>query len=106
MGAGCTHGGGILRLGATCPGPRNCTACQGWSTRPAPRPDRAEYFYAGSTSLTTAIQRTLNFLELYFDGEYGPCKSFSAFPQIPYRWIQPIIVPSATKIPMWDMGER
>jgi len=45
-----------------------------------PRPDRAEYFYAGSTSPGSgAIQRTLNFQELYLNGEYAPLERFSAF---------------------------
>jgi hypothetical protein len=58
-----------------------------------PRPDRAEYFYAGSTSPGNgAIQRTLNFQELYLNGEYAPLERFSAFVQVPFRWIQPFLV--------------
>lgn len=63
----------------------------------APRPDRAEYFYAGcngSSSCRGAIQRTLNFQELYINGEYAPLTRFSAFVQLPFRWIQPFFVPN------------
>jgi hypothetical protein len=63
----------------------------------APRPDRAEYFYAGcngSPSCKGAIQRTLNFQELYLLGEYAPRERFSAFVQVPFRWIQPMFVPN------------
>ena len=61
-----------------------------------PRPDRAEYFYAGSNApaaSTSAVQRTLNFQELYLYGEYAPLSRFSGFVQIPFRWIQPSFVP-------------
>lgn len=67
-----------------------------------PRPDRAEYFYAGSSAPaanTVAVQRTLNFQELYFSGEYAPTKFMSAFVMVPYRWIEPFFVPSATRAP-------
>lgn len=67
-----------------------------------PRPDRAEYFYSGSSkpaANTVAVQRTLNFQELYFNGEYAPCKFLSAFVMVPYRWIEPYFVPSATRTP-------
>ena len=68
----------------------------------APRPDRAEYFYAGTSSPaspSSAIQRTLNFQQLYLDGEYSPISRLSAFVQIPFRWIQPFFVPSPTLTP-------
>jgi hypothetical protein len=61
-----------------------------------PRPDRAEYFYAGcngSSSCSSAIQRTLNFQQLYLNGEYAPLQRFSAFVQVPFRWIQFFFVP-------------
>jgi hypothetical protein len=64
----------------------------------APRPDRAEYFYAGcngSSSCSGAIQRTLNFQQLYLKGEYAPIERFSAFVQVPFRWVQPIFVPNS-----------
>jgi hypothetical protein len=57
-----------------------------------PRPDRAEYFYAGENSTPpggSPLQRSLNFQQLYFSGEYAPVKRFSVFTLIPYRWIQP-----------------
>lgn len=63
----------------------------------APRPDRAEYFYAGcngSSSCIGGIQRTLNFQELYLKGEYAPLKRFSAFVQVPFRWVQPFFIPN------------
>jgi len=63
-----------------------------------PRPDRAEYLYAGcngSSSCRGGIQRTLNFQELYFNGEFAPLKRFSAFVQVPFRWIQPFFVPNS-----------
>lgn len=67
-----------------------------------PRPDLAEYFYAGHAkpvSPTSSFQRTLNFQQLYFNAEYTPGHSFSGFLQIPYRWIQPFFLPSATRTP-------
>ncbi len=60
-----------------------------------PRPDRAEYFYAGAccpAPLNQAVQRTLNFQQLYMSGEYAPIKRFSVFTTIPYRWIQPFYI--------------
>lgn len=68
----------------------------------APRPDRAEYFYAGSTSRdpsTTAVQRTLNFQQLYISGEYAPFKTLSAFIMVPFRWIQPFFISAPGKSP-------
>jgi hypothetical protein len=73
----------------------------------APQPDLAEFFYQGhSTPLgpTVAFQRTLNFQQLYLNAEYSPRKSVSGFLQIPYRWIQPIIIPSATRTPDLSSG--
>src|SRR5580658_7886296 len=66
-----------------------------------PRPDRAEYFYAGSccpAPPNQAIQRTLNFQQLYMSGEYAPIKRFSIFTTIPYRWIQPIYIPAPNTV--------
>lgn len=63
----------------------------------APRPDRAEYFYAGcngSIPCIGGIQRTLNFQQLYINGEYAPLKRFSGFVQVPFRWVQPFFVPN------------
>jgi hypothetical protein len=68
----------------------------------APRPDRAEYFYAGSSTpagSTDAVQRTLNFQQLYLLGEYAPLERLSAFVQVPFRWVQPSFIPSATQTP-------
>jgi hypothetical protein len=67
-----------------------------------PRPDRAEYFYAGSTSpvpSTAAVQRTLNFQQLYLSGEYAPFKTFSAFAMVPFRWIEPFFIGAPGKSP-------
>lgn len=67
-----------------------------------PRPDRAEYFYAGSSTpsgSTNAAQRTLNFQQLYLLGEYAPLERVSAFVQVPFRWVQPSFIPSATQTP-------
>lgn len=61
------------------------------------RPDRAEYFYAGcdgSSGCSGAIQRTLNFQQLYLKGEYAPLERFSVFVQVPFRWVQPFFVPN------------
>jgi hypothetical protein len=66
-----------------------------------PRPDRAEYFYAGAccpAPANQAIQRTLNFQQLYMSGEYAPIKRFSVFTTIPYRWIQPIYIPAPNTV--------
>jgi hypothetical protein len=66
-----------------------------------PRPDRAEYFYAGSccpADPDQAVQRTLNFQQLYMSGEYAPLKRFSVFALVPYRWIQPIYVPAPNTV--------
>ena len=63
----------------------------------ASRPDRAEYFYAGcdgSSGCSGAIQRTLDFQQLYLRGEYAPLERFSAFVQVPFRWVQPFFVPN------------
>lgn len=66
-----------------------------------PRPDRAEYFYAGECcppAVNQAIQRTLNFQQLYMSGEYAPIKRLSVFTLIPYRWIQPIYIPAPNTV--------
>jgi hypothetical protein len=66
-----------------------------------PRPDRAEYFYAGAccpAPANQAVQRTLNFQQLYMSGEYAPIKRFSIFTTIPYRWIQPIYIPAPNTV--------
>jgi hypothetical protein len=66
-----------------------------------PRPDRAEYFYAGAccpAPSSQAVQRTLNFQQLYISGEYAPIKRFSIFTTIPYRWIQPIYIPAPNSV--------
>jgi hypothetical protein len=68
----------------------------------APRPDRAEYFYAGSPSpdpSTTAVQRTLNFQQLYLSGEYAPFKTLSAFVVVPFRWIEPFFISAPGRSP-------
>ena len=68
----------------------------------APRPDRAEYFYAGTTSpvaSTAAVQRTLNFQQLYLSGEYAPFKTLSAFVMVPFRWIEPFFTNAPDKSP-------
>jgi len=68
----------------------------------SPRPDRAEYFYAGSAlpdSSTTAVQRTLNFQQLYLSGEYAPFKTLSAFVMVPFRWIEPFFINAPGKSP-------
>ena len=67
-----------------------------------PRPDLAEFFYKGHStpvSPTAAFQRTLNFQQLYVNAEYAAGKSVSGFLQIPFRWIQPVFIPSATRTP-------
>jgi hypothetical protein len=72
-----------------------------------PRPDRAEYFYAGSTSpapSTTAVQRTLNFQQLYLSGEYAPIKTLSAFVMVPFRWIEPFFISVPGKSPNLSSG--
>jgi hypothetical protein len=70
-------------------------------------PDLAEFFYAKCgcyKGLATAIPpaydpnapgpglgvpKSLNFQQLYLNAEYSPHRRFSAFIEIPYRWIQP-----------------
>lgn len=72
-----------------------------------PRPDRAEYFYAGSTSPnpnTAAVQRTLNFQQLYLSGEYAPLKTLSAFVMLPFRWIEPMFISAPSKSPDLSSG--
>lgn len=72
-----------------------------------PRPDLAEYFYAGHkapVSPTASFQRTLNFQQLYLSAEYAPVHSLSGFVQLPYRWIQPTFLPSSTRTPDFSSG--
>ena len=66
-----------------------------------PRPDRAEYFYCGCANIgpSAAIQRTLNFQQLYFQGEYAVTSRFSGFVEVPFRWIQPTFYPYSQPIP-------
>ena len=70
-------------------------------------PDLAEFFYAKCgcyKGLATAIPlafdpnaagpgpgvpKSLNFQQLYFSAEFSPHRRFSAFVEIPFRWIQP-----------------
>jgi hypothetical protein len=72
-----------------------------------PFPDRAEFFYAKCScyrNLAGIIQpafdpaasgpglgvpTTLNFQQLFVLGEYAPSKRFSAFVELPFRWLQP-----------------
>jgi len=70
-----------------------------------PFPDRAEFFYAKCGCYTHAngtsffdphapgpgpgIATDLNFQQLYLFGEYAPVGRFSAFFELPFRWIQP-----------------
>ena len=63
----------------------------------APRPDSAEYFYAGCNGAIPCIggiQRTLNFQQLYINAEYAPLKHFSVFVEVPFRWVQPFFIPN------------
>jgi hypothetical protein len=60
------------------------------------RPDRAEFFYAACGCLlgnakgpAPGLVAHLNFQQLYMRGEYAPFKRFSAFVEIPVRWVQP-----------------
>jgi hypothetical protein len=64
-------------------------------------PDRAEFFYAKCSCYRnlgldpnppgpgTGIPKSVNFQQLYFDGEYAPIRRFSLFAEIPIRWLQP-----------------
>jgi hypothetical protein len=64
-------------------------------------PDRAEFFYAKCSCYRnngtdpnapgpgTGIPKSVNFQQLYFDGEYAPSSRFSVFAEIPIRWLQP-----------------
>jgi hypothetical protein len=68
-------------------------------------PDRSEFFYGkcgcyravgadpnapgpppGST--VSAIPNSLNFQQMYINGEYAPIRRFSVFAEVPVRWIQ------------------
>ncbi len=70
-------------------------------------PDLAEFFYAKcgcykllATAIPAAydpnasgpgpgVPKDLNFQQLYLNAEYAPNRRFSAFSEIPFRWIQP-----------------
>jgi hypothetical protein len=70
-------------------------------------PDRSEFFYAKCAcfhGLQTAvpaafdprspgpgpgIPRAVNFQQLYLNVEYSPQRRFSAFVEVPFRWLQP-----------------
>jgi Putative MetA-pathway of phenol degradation len=70
-------------------------------------PDLAEFFYAkcacykGLATLNPqafdpnaagpgpGVPKTLNFQQLYLNAEYAPHRRFSAFVEVPFRWIQP-----------------
>jgi len=71
-----------------------------------PYPDRAEFFYGECgchKNLPTnvsgynpnapgpgpGVPTNLNFQQLYLFGEYAPISRFSAFFELPFRWIQP-----------------
>lgn len=63
-----------------------------------PRPDRAEYFYAGNNGASVSTgppQQYINFQQLYFDGEYAPFRRFSLIAEVPFRWIQPYFLNGA-----------
>ncbi len=66
-----------------------------------PRPDRAEYFYCGCAAIgpSAAVQRTLNFQQLYFQAEYAASSRLSGFVELPFRWIQPTFYPYSQPIP-------
>ncbi len=70
-------------------------------------PDRSEYFYAKCScyrGLQTAIPpaydpnapgpgpgvpNSINYQQLYINAEYSPSRRFSAFVEVPIRWLQP-----------------
>jgi len=85
----------------------------GWND---PYPDRAEFFYgkcgcyAGLPPTDPAydpkapgpapgVARNLNFQQLYLYGEYSPHRRFSAFFELPFRWIQPKFVEGTGSFP-------
>lgn len=45
------------------------------------------------------MQRTLNFQQLYFTGEYAPFQRLSASVTVPYRWIEPFFIPAPGESP-------
>lgn len=65
-----------------------------------PRPDRAGYFYCGCANIGpgAAVQRTLNFQQLYLTAEYAPAQRVSGFVELPFRWIQPRFYPFSQPI--------
>jgi Putative MetA-pathway of phenol degradation len=70
-------------------------------------PDRAEFFYAkcgcyrllqdaippafdpNAPGPGPGVPRAINFQELYLNAEYSPHRRFSAFVEVPIRWLQP-----------------
>ena len=75
-------------------------------------PDRAEFFYAqcgcdGGTARgpKPGLVLNLNFQQLYIRAEYAPIKYFSAFVDVPVRWIQPQRFDPAT-IPSGGFGSQ
>jgi hypothetical protein len=81
-----------------------------------PYPDRDEFFYgkcgcyrgipAGNPASDPnapgpgpGIARNLNFQQLYIYGEYAPLRRFSAFFELPFRWIQPSFVEGTGTFP-------
>ncbi len=81
-----------------------------------PYPDRDEFFYgkcgcyrgipAGNPASDPnapgpgpGIARNLNFQQLYLYGEYAPLRRFSAFFELPFRWIQPSFVQGTGTFP-------
>ena len=60
------------------------------------RPDRAEFFYAqcgcnggNAPGPKPGLVTNLNFQQLYMRAEYAPVRRFSAFFELPVRWVQP-----------------
>ena len=81
-----------------------------------PYPDRDEFFYgkcgcyrgipAGNPASDPnapgpgpGIARNLDFQQLYLFGEYAPLRRFSAFFELPFRWIQPSFVGGTGSFP-------
>jgi hypothetical protein len=85
-------------------------------------PDRAEFIYgkcgcyralgtidppgfdpkAPGPGPAPGVPRAVNFQELYLNGEYAPSRRFSAFVEVPIRWLQPqgnLIAPGTPAFP-------
>ena len=83
-------------------------------------PDRAEFLYskcgcyrglAGSSALdpnapgpgpAPSVPFAVNYQQLYLNGEYAPHRRFSAFVEVPIRWLQPqgnLITPGTAAFP-------